>query len=355
MSRAARPRRLARAGIATAALWLGTAACAHDSRRALVVYSPHDAALRTALEVAFEREHPQVDVRWVELGSHAILQRLRAERERPRADVWFGAPADRFVLAAREDLLAPYAPAWAAGVPAWARDDGGRWVGVYRTPLVIGYHRQEVTAASAPRDLADLASPVWRGRVVLRDPRTSGAMQALAGAIFARAAAEGGGVESAEAWLAGVDANVVAYVGSPAALYQHLGRRTGVVTVWNLPELAALPARQRIPVAWLAPAAGVPVVVDGIAIVAGRPREEDARAFCDFVTSREGALLAAREHNRWPIREDLPAAALPAWTRAAATSWRPLMADADLLADSLDGWMRRWTALVATRVGGRRP
>lgn len=348
-------RRVVTAALVLATLLVVTAGCARDSRRALVVYSPHDAALRTALEVAFEREHPQVDVRWVELGSHAILQRVRAERTRPRADVWFGAPSDRFALAAREDLLAPYAPAWAVRAPAWARDDGGRWVGVYRTPMVIGFNRQAVSAARAPRDFAELATPAWRGRVVLRDPRTSGAMQALAGAVFARAAEDGAGVDAAEAWLAGLDANVVAYVGSPAALYQHLGRRTGVVTIWNLPELAALPARQRLPVGWRAPEGGVPVVIDGIAIVAGRPREDDARAFCDFVTSREGVLLAAREHNRWPVRDDLPAPALPAWTRAATSAWHPMIADASLIADSLDGWMRRWTALVATRVGGRRP
>jgi iron(III) transport system substrate-binding protein len=323
----------------------------------IVVYSPHDEPLRTELEVAFEREHPRLDVEWVVLGSQEILERLRAERGAPRADVWFGAAADRFAVAAREGLLAPYAPTWAALAPAGTRGDGDTWFGVYRTPLVIGFNTEALTPETAPRDWRELASPVWRGKIVLRDPRHAGSMQSMATALYAQAVTRDGSSAAAQQWLAAVDRNVRAYVGSPGELYQHLARKDGVVTVWNVAELDAQPRREKRPIGWRVPEGGVPILVDGIALVAGAPHEASARRFYEFVTSRPAAELAARRQARWPVRPDVPGDALPAWTRRAAGAWTPLPLDAPVVADSMDAWMRGWTARVAARppVPARRP
>lgn len=341
----------------TCVLWLalGLAACARDSRETVVVYSPHDLSLRTELEVAFEREHPRLDVEWVVLGSQEILERLRAERDRPTADVWFGAAADRFAVAARESLLAPYTPTWVAHAPADTRGAGDHWVGVYRTPLVIGYNTEALTAETAPTSWRELASPVWRGRIVLRDPRHSGSMQSMATALFADAVSRDGSSAAAATWLAALDRNVRDYVASPADLYQHLGRKDGVVTIWNVAELDAQPRREKRPIGWRVPTDGVPMLVDGIALVAGAPHAEAARAFYEFVTSRASVELAARRHARWPVRTDLPTDALPAWTRRAAGAWTPLPLDAPVVADSMDIWMRSWTARVASRPPARKP
>jgi iron(III) transport system substrate-binding protein len=326
-----------------AAMALG---CAKDSRIALRVYSPHDVALRTELEVAFERAHPDVDVEWVVLGSQEIFDRVRAERAAPAADVWFGAPSDRFIAAAREGLLATLDER-AAGPDTL--DGAGRWIGVYRSPIVLGYNREVLTEATAPRGWRDLSSPVWRGRVVLRDPRHSGSMQALAAARFAEAVARDGSSTLAAAWLAAVDRNVRTYVSSPEALWQHLTRKDGVVTAWNLTELLAQAEKERRPIAWRVPEDGVPVLVDGIAVVQGAAHVAMARTFVQYVTSREASALAAQRHGRWPVRTDVPPGALPVWTRAASTVWPLLAVRAPVMADSMDAWMRPWTARVASR------
>jgi iron(III) transport system substrate-binding protein len=327
----------------------GLAACARDSRTILTIYSPHDEALRTDLEVAYEREHPDVDVRWVELGSQDILDRLRKERNAPKADLWFGAPADRYALAAREALLAPYAPSWRTEVATEARGADDTWFGVFRTPLVFGYNTDAVLPANAPRRWSDLASPAWRGRIVLRDPRASGSMQTMAAALHVRAVRDDGSSQAGARWLAALDANVASYVASPASLYQHLGRKDGVVTVWNLPELAALKTRSKLPVAWRLPEDGVPVVIDGIALVAGGPHPDRARDFYEFATSRAVLTRIASRLGRWPARNDIAENALPQWARDARQSWPVLSLDGGLLADSLDTWIRPWTARIAGR------
>lgn len=349
MTRRAHLGRVALGVMLAATLAAAGTACITDSRRTLRIFTPHDERLRTELEVAFEREHPQVDIEWVVLGAQEILERLRAEREEPSVDLWFGGPADRFAVAAREGLLAPHEASWRDLAPPGARDSADAWIAIYRTPLVIGYRRDAFPANDAPRDWDDLAAPAWKDRLVLRDPRASGSMQMLLAARSAQAVSRDGSSAAALQWITDVDRNVRAYVGSPATLYQQLARKEGVVTVWNLPELEALPKTARIPIAWSAPPSGVPVVLDAIALVGGRPSSDDARAFVEFVSSRAMSELAAKRHGRWPVRPDVDPAVLPAWTRDSVPTWRTLPLDLPVIADSIDGWMRPWTARVAAR------
>ncbi len=196
-----------------AALTLGTAwliapllLTRHDARTVLTVYSPHGKELLRHYEIAFERLHPDVDVQWVDLGSQEVLERVQAERANPQADIWFGAPADAFVRAASQGLLAAYRPSWANAVPASARDSLDRWYGTYRTPEVIAYNRKLIAPADVPHDWNDVLDPRWRGKVIIRDPVASGSMRAIFGGILARSIAETGNTGAGWRWLEQLDA-----------------------------------------------------------------------------------------------------------------------------------------------------
>src|SRR5687768_8614124 len=76
-----------------------------DNRTPLVVYSPHGTDLLTEFETRYEQLHKDVDVQWLDMGSQAVLDRLRSEKRNPQADVWWGAPAALFETAASEGLL----------------------------------------------------------------------------------------------------------------------------------------------------------------------------------------------------------------------------------------------------------
>ena len=114
----------------------------NEGRTVITVYSPHGKQLLEHYEKAFEKVNPDVDVRWVELGSNEILERVRAERGNAAhgADVWFGAPSELFERAAREGLLDTITPSWKGSVAGDARDEGNRWFGTYLTPEVIAYN-----------------------------------------------------------------------------------------------------------------------------------------------------------------------------------------------------------------------
>ena len=129
------------------ALGLALAACAGDRRTPLLLYSPHGRDQLTLLEHAFERHHPDIDVRWLDMGSQEILDRLRFERVNPQADVWFGGPTTLFDRGIRDSLLAPYRPAWAPKVGPEGVGPDDLYYPAYRTPAVIAFNSRAVSRA----------------------------------------------------------------------------------------------------------------------------------------------------------------------------------------------------------------
>src|SRR6266851_9715373 len=71
-----------------AALLLVLTACSRDSRTPLVIYSPHGRDLLSLFEHRFEALPPDIDVRWLDMGSQDVYDRVRSERANPQADVW---------------------------------------------------------------------------------------------------------------------------------------------------------------------------------------------------------------------------------------------------------------------------
>src|SRR2546428_9865335 len=154
-------------------------ACAPDHRTPLVIYSPHGRDLLTLLERRFEQSRPDVDVRWLDMGSQEVYDRLRSERANPQADVWFGGPAAIFARGARDSLLDPFRPSWAGAIDAHGRAPGDVYFAAYETPAVIVYAAQAVPPDQAPQDWDDLLLPRWKGRMLIRDPLASGTMRAV--------------------------------------------------------------------------------------------------------------------------------------------------------------------------------
>jgi iron(III) transport system substrate-binding protein len=329
------------------------AGCGGDGRTVLVVYSPHGKDMLDHYERGFEAAHPGTDVQWVDLGSQEILDRLRAESANTQADVWFGAPAEAFSKGAKDNLLAPYRPTWAAAVPPDARDSRDLWYGTYYTPEVIAYNTDAVSAAEAPKDWDDVLDPKWRGKVIIRDPVASGSMRAIFGGIIARSIAQTGSPESGYEWLRRLDANTKEYTLNPTLLYQKLGRQEGLISLYNMPDIATLRERFNIPVTYVIPASGTPMLVDAIAILRGTKRPELARQYYEFVTTREALLGAAGRFRRIPVRTDIPADSLPDWIREALGKIRPMPGDQRLIADSLDAWMTYWDTRIRNSRRGR--
>ena len=239
-------------------------------------------------------------------GSQEVLDRVRAEKDNPQADVWFGAPAEAFDRATRENLLEPYIPTWSNAISVEGRENADHWYGTYLTPEVIAYNTQAGHGAQAPKDWDEVLDPKWKGKVLIRDPIASGTMRAIFGAIVARSVAKTGSPEAGYEWLRKLDANTREYVLNPTILYQKLGRQEGIITLWDMPDIATLQQRTEIPVDYVIPSSGTPVLVDGIAIVKGTKHPKEAKLYYEFVTTPEAMKAAAEQFLRIPARTDIP-------------------------------------------------
>jgi iron(III) transport system substrate-binding protein len=329
-------------------LLLAAAACRRDARTPIVVYSPHGRDLLGLVEKTYEAAHPEVDVRWLDMGSQEVYDRIRSERANPQADVWFGGPNTIFARGARDGLLAAYRPSWADAIPPASRAAGDLYFGLYRTPAVIVYNRAAVPDAGAPRDWDDILAPRFTGKVLIRDPLASGTMRAIFGMFLIRAIAETGTPDRGFAWLARLDAQTREYVVNATLLLEKLGRREGLVTLWDLPD-ALLEIRRGLPLAVVFPPSGTPVIDDAVGVVAGARHAAAARALVDWLGSPEAQDLAAAHAFRLPARTDLPADRLPSWARDVEAKLVPAKMDWDLLEREGPGWMATWDRTVRGR------
>lgn len=342
-------RRLGLAAALATAVLLGASGCSSDRRTVLTVYSPHGKDLLTYFEQEFEKAHPDIDVQFVDMGSQEVLDRLRAEKANPQADVWFGAPSEIFDRAASEGLLDAYKPTWANVVPADAHDPGDLWYGTYMTPEVIAYSADAVDSAAAPQDWDDVLDPKWNQQIIIRDPVASGSMRAIWGAILIRSIKTTGNTAAGWQWLRTLDAHTKEYTLDGTMMMQKLGRLEGKITLFDMPDIAGTRQRDSVHINYLIPKSGTPLIVDAIAVVKGSKHAAEARAYYEFVTTREAILEASKRFNRIPLRPDIDVAALPEWIRSVRPLLKPMPLDRQLIADSLNTWMTYWDANVRNR------
>ncbi|MDX1632478.1 MAG: extracellular solute-binding protein [Thermoanaerobaculia bacterium] len=315
--------------------------CGGDGRTPIVIYSPHGQDLLTLFEERFEARSPDHDVRWLDMGSQEVFDRIRTEAANPQADVWFGGPDTIFSRGAEEGLLGPFRPGWAESVPPTSRHPDDLYFGLYRTPPILVYNEAAVSREEAPADWDDLLDPRWDQQILIRDPLASGTMRTVFGMILARSVARTGTPDSGFDWLRRLDAQTKAYVQNPALLHSKIARQEGLVTIWELTDI--LFQRQRgAPLGYRFPVSGTPVIDDSVGLVSGAPHPRAAREFIEWVGSREAQLLAARKLFRLPARTDLPAEELPGWAAETLEAMRPIEVDWELMAERGAEWMTRW-------------
>lgn len=318
-------------------LLVGIGVVAQELENRLVIYSPHAEQGETLVKL-FEATYPGIKVDYVFLGSQECLDRIRAEKARPQADLWWGAPTALFLQGKNEGLLEPYIPTFADKVPPAYKDRDNYFYGTFFTPVVLLWNRDAVSPDEAPKDWDDLLDEKWRGRIVIRYPLASGTMRTAYGFLIWRYYKDTGSPEAGYEWLLKLDANTVEYTAGSSLMYRALETGVGDVSIWNLPDTVDQIARGR-PFDWTFPSSGTPVITDNIAIVADAPHPNAAKAFYEFVNTPLAQMFFAWRYARIPTRTDIAKDELPEWMRkdipAAEVDWI-------VLSELGPQWMQYW-------------
>ena len=311
----------------------------------VVAYVSTEPEITEWLESAYAAAHPEETLRVEAVAGGAALERLRAERAAPAADVWVGAPSWLLATAAGEALLASAPPSWAGAVPASMRDTDGRWSGWVADPMVLAFNSDRTPRSRAPRDWIDVFHPRWSADVLLPDPRGSRAMEAFIGTRVALGRVEGDDTPGFD-WLARLDANRKAYVTDPEELARRLGRGEAALAFLPL-SLAETTKEGGGPVDFRIPESGAPTLVLGVGPVMGGPHPAGGATLLAWLGTPEIQAGLADRFGYLPAVSGLDAE--PAWVKELRPLLRLEVASADTLAAHLDGWLSRWRDQVMAR------
>ena len=306
-----------RAGAAIAAL-ITVSACgdspAPDAETsaeagAVNLYTARHYASDEAVYAAF-REATGIEVNVIEAPGDLLIERIRADGARSQADVVITVDAGRLWRAEQAGLFqaAPELEDTLADIPSNLRHPEGDWFGFASRVRGIAYAAERVDPSQI-QDFTALAGEAWRGRICVRSSNNVYNQSLLAGLI------ESQGAEAAEAWAAGIVANLARPPqGGDTDQIRAIAAGECDVAIVNHYYLARLersddPDNQAVAeavdlvIADLA-GQGAHVNISGAGLAAGAPNRDNAIAFLEFLLSEDAQRAFPELTNEYPVLEE---------------------------------------------------
>jgi iron(III) transport system substrate-binding protein len=235
---------------------------------------------------AFKARHPGVNVTFVRDGTPKILAKLGAEFEagQPQADVLLIADSVTMEGLKKEDRLLAHETADVSAYPAGTHDAQKFW---FATKLITTGIAYNTKASFKPTSWQDLTRPEVKGQLVMPSPLTSGA------ALIHAATLTGSMNDGWKYYEALKENDAIAGGGNGDVLKQVAGGQKlyGVMVDY-------MPIREKAkgaPVEFVFPKEGVSAVSEPVAILKSTKNPDAARAFVDFLLSKDGQELALKQ------------------------------------------------------------
>ena len=145
----------------------------------LTVYTAVEAEDLARYAETFNKEHPDINIKWVRDSTGIVTAKLLAEKNNPQADVIWGLAGTSLLLMKSEGMLEPYAsrkgvekldPKFVdqSAVPSWTGMDA--WV------AAVCYNTVEAAKHNLepPKSWTDLLKPMYKGHLIMPNPNSSG-------------------------------------------------------------------------------------------------------------------------------------------------------------------------------------
>jgi iron(III) transport system substrate-binding protein len=169
------PRSLFAIAAAGLALFSGAA---FAQKTQLLVYTALETDQLKAYQEGFNRQHPDIDLRWVRDSTGVITAKLLAEKANTQADVVMGVAASSLALLDKQGMLEPYAPLNLDAIMSQYRDKKKvpAWWGMDVWGATVCFNTVEAQKKNIPKPETwkDLTKPIYKGQVVMPNPASSG-------------------------------------------------------------------------------------------------------------------------------------------------------------------------------------
>jgi iron(III) transport system substrate-binding protein len=266
----------------------------------IVVYCGVDEPAASEVLAQFEQQTglhvaPRYDIE--SSRSVGLSGKLEAERDNPRADVWWGSEAFLSARLAQEGILQPYIPPTASDVLAQYKDPDAYWTGIGLRARVLAV---SVSPPFPITSLQDLADPRLKDKIAMSRP-SSGATGAHLAALYVL-----WGPQKAQDYFRKLHANHIALLGGNAEVANAVGAGTYVAGLTDSDSIiAALANGGRL--TQVVPdqnGDGTFAMPTTVALVKGAPHEQSAKKLIDFLASRQAEQkLLDMKYATWSVRD----------------------------------------------------
>lgn len=302
----------------------------------VIVYVSEDRVFAQPVLLDFERR-TGIDVKEVyeaeQTGPTGLAGRLLAEKDQPRADVFWSREPVCSIALQRDGVFEPYPAPNAILIPSMFKDPQGYWIGFAARSRVIVYNTRLVKREEAPASMFDLTDPKWKAQVAMADPR-SGSASFHAAALFLVL-----GDKRAEQYFRDLKANGVKIVSGDSAVRRMVSRGEAKVG-WADSDDVSVARKAGEPLEMVYPdqqGIGVPVMPNTLSLIRGGPNAENGKRLINDLLVHAEAKLADSEAAQMPLNE---AVTVPPGVRD-LNSLKPMALDYAAAAARLDDVVRK--------------
>lgn len=255
----------------------------------LSVYTAFEPEQLADFKQGFEARNPDIQIKWVRDSTGVITARLLAEKASPKADVVWGLAATSLMLLDQQKMLSAYAPKGLDKLDPRFRDSRPEphWIGLDAWFSAICFNTVEAKKLGipAPKSWADLTKPVYRGKIIMPNPSSSGT-----GFLSVSGWLQSMGEEAGWRYMNDLHQNIDRYTHSGSAPCKLAASGETVVGIsFDYPGSSL--KKKGAPIEVIFPSEGSGWDMEAAAIMAGTSKQSAARKLVDYAASREANEL----------------------------------------------------------------
>ncbi len=261
----------------------------------LLVYTAVEADELAMFKREFEKDYPDINIKWVRDSTGIITAKLLAEKDNPKADIVWGLAATSLVLLANEGYFQPYAPKGLEKLDKTFYDTKNNpplWVGQRAWIAAICFNTVEAKKYNLPmpKRWKDLTKPVYRGHVIMPNPNSSGT-----GFLDVSSWMQMWGEEEAWKFMDALHENIARYTHSGSKPCK-LAARGEIPIGISFAYRGAKSKAKGAPIEIIAPEEGVGWDVEAFGIVRNTKNLDAARKLADWSVTRKAQEIYNREY-----------------------------------------------------------
>lgn len=284
-------------------LMLMFTACS-PSRDEVTVYCTVDQVFSEPVLKDFERE-TGIKVKAVfdteETKSTGVMNRLIAEKDNPRCDVfWSGDPVRNGVLQAR-NITEAYQSEQTRLIPAQFKEKNNHWIGFSARARVLIYNKTLISPDSLPQSVLDFTKPRFKGQFAVANPLFGTTTFHIA-ALFASL-----GDEKAKQWMNDLKANGVVVAASNGDVKKQVMNGELAFGLTDTDDaFEAKKERDEVDYIFLDQqenGIGTLIMPNALSLIKGQPQNKNGKKLIDYLLTRETEIKLAKSCAQMPLIE----------------------------------------------------